>query len=208
MVLKIIEILYRDILPIFMPLLIYYLSHNKMLKLQIVPKEYLFDLNVTIYSALMLGVGKIINCIVKQYKKTFSQISVIGSEKCERFINRYLELDFDNDVAKVFMKISINGMPSKLKKKEISIFYPPQVHVQLTQSSKKYCRLEEDGRTIKINIEKLFNINRKHNISGDSIFFDMYICKIDEIVDSSLEISITKGWKKTHLEKNEIYLKS
>lgn len=204
---KLIKIIWEYLIPVFTPLLIYYCTFEIPLNFKIVPAEYIFEFNVAIYSSIIVGLRKIVNYLLKQYKKKFSNILVITSDDDTNFINRYLELNFKNDFVKLFVQIKISGEPDKLKKKEISMFFPPQVNVQLTKSSKKYCHLDENGKCIKIDVSKLFNTNKNNTIFEDSATFDIEVMKIDEIVESSAEISLTKGNVMTTLDKNEIYFK-
>lgn len=92
----------------------------------IIAEEHIFNLSIAIYSALIVLIKKIVDHNIKKYKNLFFEISVIASDDGNKFINRYLELNFNSDFVKLFIQIKLNGEPKKLKEKEISIFFPPQ----------------------------------------------------------------------------------
>lgn len=204
---KFINFLWEYVIPVFTPFLIYYCAFRMPLTFNIIPEEYVFNLSIAFYSAILVVIKKVLDRGIKEYKNMFSNISVIVSDRGTKFINRYLELDFNSDFVRLFIQIKLNGAPKRLKKKEISIFFPPQVIIQLTESSKRYCRLDDEDKCIRIDVNKLFNANKNNVISGDSATFDIEVSKIDEVVESKAEVSLTKGSIMTNLEKNEIYFK-
>jgi|GEM_PF-6216238 len=207
MMFKILDIIWVYIVPIIAPYVIYLLSSEYQFNFTIIPKEYVFDLNVAMYSSLLFALFKILDkCIVSQ-KEKFSCISVIASSDKKNFINRDIELPFRSEYAKVFFQIKLKGKPDRLKKKQISIFFPPQVIVQLTKDSKKYCVYNESRHCVQIEVIKLFNPNKKELISSDSATFDLEFSKADEFVDSSIEVSLTKGDAFSSLEKNKVSFK-
>lgn len=191
-------------MPIFTPLLIYYCALKKGIAFEMIPEEHIFELNIAIYSALFLVIAKIIEFGVKKYKGMYSTVSVIAARNEERFNNQDLSLNFNSNFVKVYIQIKLNGNPKQLKDKEISIFFPPQVSAQLTRRSREYCSVN-NNQCMTINLSKVFNYNKTDNIYGDGATFDIDIEKLDEVVESSAEISLTKGKKMTNLNKNKIY---
>lgn len=202
---KFIKIIWEYIIPIFTPLLIYYCALKIPLGFKVIPEEYVFDVNIATYSAIVVIIKKVADWIIKEHKKKLSNISVIASKDESNSINQYLELDFNNDFVTVFIKIILDGEPKRLKAEEISIFFPRQVFIQLTERSRNYCVLDDDSKSIRIDVKKLFNIDKKDIISGDSVSFDIRVNKIDKVVESKAEISLTKGSNMTKLEKNVIF---
>lgn len=204
---KILDLIWRYIIPIATPYLIYFLSAKFQINIKIVPNEYIFDLNIAVYSSIIVVLFKILDNYIKIQKEKFSNISVIASNDNKSFINRDIDLSFRSDFAKLFFQIKLKGAPDRLKKKQISIFFPPQVYVQLTKNSKKYCNYDEENNCIRVDVNKLFNTSKTEVILSDSATFDLDIRKIDEFVESSIEVSLTLGNKMTALEKNKVSFK-
>lgn len=207
MIYKTLNFTWEYIIPIITPYFIYYMSSNHQIKIDAIPSEYIFDYNVALYSSLVVIACKILNYFIKTEKEKFSSISVIASKDNKSFINHDIDLSFKSDFAKLFFQIKLKGAPDRLKKKQISIFFPPQVYVQMTKNSKKYCWYDESSNCIRIEVSKLFNSNKTQVILSDSATFDLEIQKIDEFVESNIEVSIVKGNNMTSLESNKVSFK-
>ena len=101
---------------------------------------------------------------------------------------------FNKGVARVFFRISLIGIPNHFKDKELEIIFPVQVTIQKVEKYGKYYSLSSDRKRILININEVFNKEKKETIK-DQIELACLVTKHLESVDSSTETRINEKRK-------------
>lgn len=184
----------------------YYLAANYPRNLDFVPEDKIFELNIILYSIILLIPKTLIVLCIEKIKNNISKIKVIISDNEERFPDQKLYVNFlsdSDDYKKLYIKINLNGNPKKLKEEKVNIYFPTGVTLQLDKTSKRYASFTKN-KNLEILLGNLFNENKTENLSDEGKTIIVHVHRIDRTVGENIEVSLEKDNWFLKLEKNSV----
>ena len=160
-----------------------------------IPDDKVYSVSLIIYSIAFTIIYHVIDGFLYRIESLKSIIKVDFSIKENYYSNQNEVLcHFNNGVARVFFRIRLIGIPNHFKDKELEIIFPVQVTLQKVEKYGKYYSLSSDRKRILININEVFNKEKKETIK-DQIELACLVTKHLESVDSSTETRINEKRK-------------
>lgn len=160
--------------------------------LNFIPDDKVYSVSLIIYSIAFTIIYHVIDGFLNRIESLKSIIKVDFSTKENCYSNHNEVLcHFNKGRTRVFFRIRLIGIPNHFKDKELEIIFPVQVTLQKVEKYKKYYSLSSDRKRILIDINKLFNKEKKETID-DQIELAFLVVKNSENVDSFTETRIKK----------------
>lgn len=190
--------------PLIVTLLSAYLTSVLQVSASFIPEEQAYGISLTLYSGLFVAIFAGLDCFVSWIIKQKTIVKVkYAVNRLEFNKTELVHCDFNSDTATIFMEVKLVGYPKKFLQKEMKLMLPVQVTAQKIKRYSKYYEISVDKRSVIINLEKLFNIEKTERIE-DSINIGFKVIKSDDEVHSYIETIITEPKRKIKLEKNAL----
>lgn len=184
--------------PIAVTILAAFFTSILPINLGFIPPDKVYGISLTVYSSIGTILFKGIFSIVNWVKNRKSYIIIKFSDRRSTFEElEIVKYDFESgvDITKIYFKVLLEGSPKKFLGKKIEIVLPIQVEAHSMDKYSDNCCISEDKKTITVDVNKLFNKNKKKRIE-DSQVLGFKVLKNYPEVESGLEVSIINNNKK------------
>ncbi|WP_034538265.1 hypothetical protein [Carnobacterium inhibens] len=190
--------------PVVVTLLSAYFTYVIPLNTSFIPDDKAYGISLTFYSGIFAVIFKCIDSLITWFEKQASIINIQFSvNKSDYQEQKIVYCYFKEDTARIFSKIILTGTPRKFLKSKLKLVLPIQVTAQYIPEYAQYYEISENKRSILIDLEKIFN-NEKKERMADSIELGFSVIKNDTKVDSYVETTLTSKRKNLKLEQNKL----
>ena len=186
----------KESVPIPVTLLAAFFTSILPINLGFISPDEVYGISLTVYSSIGTILFKGIFSIVNWVKNRKSYIIIKFSDRHSTFEElEIVKYEFNVDITKVYFKVLLEGSPKNFLGKKIEIVLPIQVEAHSMDEYSDNCCISEDKKTITVDVNKLFNKNKKKRIE-DSQVLGFKVLKNYPEVESGLEVSIINNNKK------------
>lgn len=153
------------------------------------PKDKIFSLNLTVYSIVLTILFKqVIIRPLLYYEKRIMKITLKTSTSSGIFSSsNNTEISFNSDTAIVYCKITISGLPDKIRRKSIKIVLPLHVQAQHHEAYKGAYEISNDSDII-IRIKDIFSSSKTKRLEHETAELAFRVSKNASTINNDAEI--------------------